>query len=1266
MRHLFRIAIRAAVAIVIAGGAMLLVLRYLVLPNIEYFHEDITGGATEIIGQPVQIAHIDADWNGLRPRLLLSDVKILDAQGKVALEFPALRNTIAWSSLLWGEVRFNSIELDHPELLVKRDVDGRIYVAGILSETKADTSASKSGMDWLLHQSHIAILGGKVVWKDDFRAAPAIDFEQVDLVVENRWRHHRFSFRASPPDDLASRVDLRGDFRGASFSQLDEWDGEMFGQIAHVDTLAWSSWITFPSEFKRAKGAARAWLGITKGKLDRIDVDVDLHDLNAQLANELPPLELDTLRGRIGWHKSPEGFEFSTEHLRLSLQDGFEIKPTDLYVSLSSGDGYRSASGEINANVLNLGDVGKLLPYFPMEAAFKQRIGALAPRGKIQRLKAQWQGDSARLARYQLQADFSDVGFQQLGEQPGLSGLSGTIEGSDSEGDLKIDSQNLQVQAPDFLSEPLTFEQLSTHVTWQKNVEGWSVKLNNTRARNADMDGSVSGSYQINDGPGVADLTVSLNRASVQHAARYIPKHAFNDATYHWLQTGLRGGLSDAFQMRVRGDLREFPFPDSKSGLFKLEASATDVAIEFAEGWPLIEHADANLLIQGNRLEVAASKAMTSGAKLQNVKVLLPDVSIKSLVMFVEGEAADATQRSLDYIRNSPVRTYLEGYTDGFNALGEGFLKLKLEIPLTGDASPKVLGSYRMDDNEVDLGEHVPLLKKANGLLSFTNSDLTATDIKAQILGGPAQISVRSEKGILLTKASGTLNADSLPNSYAYPLLKRLHGTANWTTDVSVKDKLADVLVTSDLHGLSSDLPQPFTKPASSRVKVRFEQKDISTKMDAIRFQYGDIISADLMRTPTSQGGWEIKRGSVVIGGGQHSPSKEGIRVAGDLPRFSLEGWSGWSDLPNREGVLPNIASIDVNVGTLFGYGNIVHQLNIRGSGRNGLVSTRLTSRELNGDLIWQPQEQGRLLVRLKNAMLGESVTEGGLVSEQTSGLSFTRELMWPEVDVSIEKLTWKGRQVGKLDMLLKSAEGGVFLERFRLFNADAVLTATGQWKSATQKTHVEAKFDITNAGKLLQRAGYPESLKDAPSTFDCNLTWSGSPDEYNPSNLNGQLHLKTGKGRFLKINPGAAKLLGVLSLQALPKRISLDFTDVFSPGFEFDSINGEATIEQGLLKTSNFKMAGAAAKVTLAGQVDLGRETQNLQVRIMPTIGDNVSLLSFAAGPAVGVGVLLANKLLSDPLDKLVSFEYNVSGSWEEPKVRQMSAANAALIADE
>jgi uncharacterized protein YhdP len=139
-------------------------------------------------------------------------------------------------------------------------------------------------------------------------------------------------------------------------------------------------------------------------------------------------------------------------------------------------------------------------------------------------------------------------------------------------------------------------------------------------------------------------------------------------------------------------------------------------------------------------------------------------------------------------------------------------------------------------------------------------------------------------------------------------------------------------------------------------------------------------------------------------------------------------------------------------------------------------------------------------------------------------------------------------------------------------------------------------------------------------------------------------------------MNTGAGKLLGVLSLQDLPKHIALGFTDVFSEGFQFDNINGSASIKDGVIQTQDFHIDGSSAKVTLKGSVDFNKETQDLRVKVLPTVGDSVSMIGvFAISPAVGIGSLIANKLLGNPLDKLVSFEYNVSGTWSNPNVAKV-----------
>jgi len=1256
---LFRLFVLLFVLLAAAG---LLTLRYWVLPQVERYHMDIELAASAELGRKVSIGRIEADWHGFRPRLLLSDVRMLDEQGRVALEFPLLRNTVAWTTFFLGELRFHSLELDSPQIEIRRDVGGRYSLGGITSEGRTNVRPDGRVADWLLHQSLIVVRNGRIVWQDEMRVAPPVVFDKIDLVVENRHGRHRFALNATPPPELGAPVDLRADLYGDSFADSQGWHGEFYARVDHADLSAWRRWFDLPSNLSQGGGGLRLWLGMEAGKLTRVEADVDLHDVSARLQEQLPELALQRMHGHLGWRQSASGFEVSGERLSLRLRDGFMLHPTTFLFNLSARSGYRSASGEMKVDALDLSDINRLLVYLPVADDIRRKFADLAPQGHVKDLEASWQGDQDKLLRYKVRARFDQIGLRQTGDLPGVSGVSGWVEGSDSDGQLSLDSRNLRVEAPGFLSEPLFFERFYGKLDWQRNSQqGWDLKLNKVLISNADAEGTIHGSYQLNEGAGIADLTVNLTRVEVKHAARYIPVHAFNEQTYRWLQTGLQGGIADSFMLRVRGDLQEFPFPDDRNGQFRLSAKARDVAIEFDPGWPRIEKAKADLLIQGRLLEVRASQAETAGAAVQNVRVALPDTLADKLVMEVEGEAAGPTEDCLDYIRRSPVRGYLNGYTDDFHAKGRGLLRLRLDIPLDGDAHTRVKGSYRVDDNELDLGGYVPLLRQVSGTLHFTGETIQADGVAAQILGGPARLSLRNEREVLRIKAGGTLDAGSLYPVYGYPLLRRLHGKTGWQADIDVKDRLADVRVSSDLQGVTSTLPPPFDKAAGQRVALHFEQKDLDARNDVLRLGLGDIFMAEFARSLDRVQGWQVRRGDIVLGDAQPARHRDGIWLSGHLPYLALQGWSGLFAMQDRANGLPDIAGIDVRVDAAQGYGNTLHDLRVRGSGRNGLISTRLGAREASGDLIWQPQEEGKLYVRLKHLTLGENdAALPALPEPQEEVREPSVPLSLPEIDLAVERLSWKGRQLGKLEMLMVGEEGDAVLRRLRLTNPDGTVNASGRWRPLRGETQLSTRIEIADAGKILSRSGYPESLSGGGGVLESELNWRGAPDAFDYGSLNGSLRLKIGKGRFLQVDPGAAKLLGVLSLQSLPKRIALDFTDVFTPGFEFDGIAGDAIIQNGLLRTDNFVLSGSAAKVTLQGEVDLQRETQALKVRVLPAIGDNVSLLSFAAGPAVGVGVLLTNKLLRDPLDKLVSFDYNVSGSWADPRVERIGIRQA------
>lgn len=271
-----------------------------------------------------------------------------------------------------------------------------------------------------------------------------------------------------------------------------------------------------------------------------------------------------------------------------------------------------------------------------------------------------------------------------------------------------------------------------------------------------------------------------------------------------------------------------------------------------------------------------------------------------------------------------------------------------------------------------------------------------------------------------------------------------------------------------------------------------------------------------------------------------------------------------------------------------------------------------------------------------------------------------------PALEISIENLRLNSNQIGRFELVGHPAGKDWRLRRLNITNPDGSLVGDGYWSDTAGllQTQINLMLDIGDAGKILERSGYPNMVKGGTGRLGANLSWAGTPGEFSYATLNGTLKLDTGKGRFLKMNPGAGKLLSVLSLQDLPQHIALGFTDVFSEGFQFDNISGNATIKDGVIESQDFRIYGSSAKVTMKGDVDLKNETQNLSVRILPTLGDSMSLIgAFAISPAVGIGSLIMNKVLGDPLDKLASFEYNVSGTWSDPSVVRVGGVAAKEI---
>jgi uncharacterized protein YhdP len=240
-------------------------------------------------------------------------------------------------------------------------------------------------------------------------------------------------------------------------------------------------------------------------------------------------------------------------------------------------------------------------------------------------------------------------------------------------------------------------------------------------------------------------------------------------------------------------------------------------------------------------------------------------------------------------------------------------------------------------------------------------------------------------------------------------------------------------------------------------------------------------------------------------------------------------------------------------------------------------------------------------------------------------------------------------------------------LNQFNIETPEARLTASGNWTALgnapagrsiqeRRRTVLNFKLDILDAGEVLNRFGTPGVVRKGKGKVEGQVAWLGSPLTVDYPSMGGSFNVNVENGQFLKADPGIAKLLGVLSLQSLPRRLTLDFRDLFSEGFAFDYFRGDVAITQGIARTTNLQMKGVAAAVLMEGQADIAKETQNLRVVVVPELNaGSASLIASIVNPVVGLSTFLAQLVLRGPLVNAATREFTIDGSWLEPRVTQV-----------
>ena len=742
--------------------------------------------------------------------------------------------------------------------------------------------------------------------------------------------------------------------------------------------------------------------------------------------------------------------------------------------------------------------------------------------------------------------------------------------------------------------------------------------------------------------------------------------------------------------------------------------------------WPALEDLAGELVFDRNSMRVNNAQARVQGHpgwRFPRIQAGIADLGHTRVV--VEAQGAGALGSALDIVRESPVSGFIQHALDRAEVSGDAGLQLKLELPIAAIDDSKAEGRVTLQGNALRVTPDAPQLQQARGDISFSETGFALHEVRVGLLGGEARVSggLAGGASTVQLRAAGNATAEALRQMRDWgpvpAIARQASGQAAYEALIDFRGDVPDLRVTSDLRGMGFDLPAPLAKPADAAWPLRYELRHGTPEGGKPARDRTEVTVADRLTVLLEQdaGGAATARGlRGAIGVGAPATAGLALPASGvlarvQLPRLDVPAWEAALDrLFAAEGgsgtagasaaadevnatvraYLPSAWSL--NVGELLLDERVVHEVVSTGTREGATWRADVQARELAGRIQFAEGADGR--AGKVHARLSRLTIPASTVDESAALLAEPPAHI-PALDIVAEQFELRGKKLGRLEIeavnqdVAPSRQGASRvqdwqLSRLQLSTPEATFSASGRWAVQSRapalppdpraprpagdprRTLLDFKLDIRDAGALLARFDMPGVLARGQGHLDGSLGWTGSPFSPHYPSMQGQLKLDVGAGQFLKADPGIAKLLGVLSLQSLPRRLTLDFRDLFSAGFAFDHVRGDVAVQRGIAATRNLQMKGASAAVLMEGSADLDKETQDLRVLVVPEIdAGTAALAATVINPAIGIGAFIAQLVLKQPLIKAATREFHIGGSWDNPQVKRVGqgAGDAASM---
>ncbi len=1256
----------AAVVILLAIGVGLF---RLMLPKLPAYQEEIKQWANAAIGLQVEFSGMDARWRLSGPELTFYDAQLATAGGASVLHAEEVSVGVELLRLLLDlELVADRVLIRDAEVEFTQADDGSWLIQGLPLAGFGPAPSAGGG-------------GALVVIGEDLELSVALPHRDRPLALGiDTVRFHREGGQRSVdvsavlPGTFGTRLELAAAQMLPEAAPAGPW--RLFVEGEELDLVAWSGLWPTPLPLASGTGDVQLWVELQDGAARSATANIAVTDVTTRAPGEAAASTSApfSAQGRLEFSRGPGGWLVAADGLAMTTATD-RWPESSLMLRAVADDAGALERLHGTATWIDFDMLRNVIALIP--ADYRAAFDELAPSGVVRDLDVSVVDPASPARHFSGTARFERVGVAPWRGFPGLRGFSGSLRADRSGGRLEIDAADLQVRLPAWFAEPLALQRAAGTVIWRQGGSGTTILSDSVHLRTADIDASSSLEVTLpaDGGSPLLDLQTRWTAGNVAAIERYLPVHIMKPGLFRWLRDALVAGRVTAATTRFSGALRDFPFDDGE-GTFRTEAQVEDAVLRYAGAWPQVEITNAELVIDNTRLYSVGNAASSTGNRVVDARVEIPD--LRSPLLLIDAQATGTLETILGFARESPIHTLFGGHLDRVQTEGSASFHLELSYPILDREDYSFSTAIRSDNGILDVEGLPAPITDIQGEVTVTRDELRADALTGRFLGAPITIELARAGAArpgrsVIAQAHGSITADELVEGLRLPLAGRLHGSATFDVTVSFPEAGAEnpvplaVDIESDLDGFALEFPEPLGKPAAAVRPLSFGLTLPGTGRIAAAGELSDTAQWRLafVRTDT---GWDFDRGTVALGGAVPGEAQSrGLHLEGYTPRLDIDAWLALADTgAEGAGIGERIRSIDLVVDELSVIGQELsrHHLVVDRSALDWVV-------QLDG-----PQAVGLLRLpydftsgRAIELDMRKLTLPGSDSATSREGLADPRTL--PPIVVHADDFSLGNRHLGSLAAEFERTPRGLVAETIETSDATFSILGSARWlidesDPAGQRTFVSGRLTSRNVMQTLRQLDYQPGIEGDALDVEFDVSWSGGPRQDFLETLEGNVAVRFGMGQLNQVDPGAGRVFGLMSIVALPRRLSLDFSDVFERGFGFDEITGNFRLGDGQAYTCDLSLKGPAADVGIVGRTGLANKAYQQAAVVSANVGNTLPVVgAVVAGPQVAAALLIFSQIFKKPLQEMGQVYYGIEGTWEEPAVDVIDPTRFAAVSD-